>query len=194
MNHLIVYAHPHEGSFNNAILDTAVNALKSKGHEVSVRDLNKLGFNPVLSPADTAALREGNAPADIATEQEYLKKADVITFIYPIWWTGLPAILKGYVDRTFSYGFAYQYNAQGGVDKLFTGKKGVIINTHGTPGEIYDSIGMSNSLKQTSDGGIFEFCGIEVLEHFLFGGVTTVATDKDRKNMLVQVQEKFSSL
>ncbi|MNZ66093.1 Glutathione-regulated potassium-efflux system ancillary protein KefF [compost metagenome] len=194
MNHLIVYAHPHEGSFNNAILDTAVNALKSKGHEVSVRDLNKLGFNPVLSPADTAALREGNAPADIATEQEYLKKADVITFIYPIWWTGLPAILKGYVDRTFSYGFAYQYNAQGGVDKLFTGKKGVIINTHGTPGEIYDSIGMSNSLKQTSDGGIFEFCGIEVLEHFLFGGVTTVATDEDRKNMLVQVQEKFSSL
>lgn len=194
MNHLIVYAHPHEGSFNNAILDTAVNALKSKGHEVSVRDLNKLGFNPVLSPADTAALREGNAPADIATEQEYLKKAEVITFIYPIWWTGLPAILKGYVDRTFSYGFAYQYNAQGGVDKLFTGKKGVIINTHGTPGEIYDSIGMSNSLKQTSDGGIFEFCGIEVLEHFLFGGVTTVATDEDRKNMLVQVQEKFSSL
>lgn len=193
MNHLIVYAHPHEGSFNNAILDTAVGALKEKGHEVIVRDLYKLIFNPILSSADTAALREGNAPADIKAEQEYLAKADVITFIYPIWWTGLPAIIKGYVDRTFSYGFAYQYNSQGSIDKLFTGKKGVLINTYGTPGDMYESMGMNASLKQTSAGGIFDFCGIEVVEHFLFGGVTTVATDETRKEMLAQVEKKFSS-
>ncbi|MDR6878711.1 NAD(P)H-dependent oxidoreductase [Bacillus sp. 3255] len=194
MNHLIVYAHPHEGSFNSAILETAAGALKAKGHEVTVRDLNKLGFNPVLSPADTAALREGNAPTDIRTEQEYLAKADVITFIYPIWWTGLPAILKGYVDRTFSYGFAYQYNSEGGIDKLLTGKKGIMINTYGTPGEIYEAIGMNASLKQTSSAGIFEFCGIEVVEHLLFGGVTSVATDEDRKGMLAQVEQTFSAL
>lgn len=194
MNHLIVYAHPHEGSFNGAILDAAVRGLKASGQEVHVRDLYKLGFNPVLSTEDTAQMREGNVPADIKTEQEYLKNADVITFIYPIWWTGLPAILKGYVDRTFSYGFAYQYNAEGGIDKLFSGKKGILINTYGTPGDVYESIGMNASLKQTSDGGIFEFCGIEVIEHFLFGGVTTVASDADRKNMLAQVEEKFKSL
>lgn len=193
MNHLIVYAHPHEGSFNNAILDTAVNALKSKGHEVQVRDLNKLGFNPVLSSADTAALREGNPPADIKTEQEFLAKADCITFIYPIWWAGLPAIIKGYVDRTFSYGFAYQYNSEGGIDKLFAGKKGIIINTFGTPSDIYESIGMTNSLKQTSGSGIFEFCGVEVVEQFLFGGVTSVATDETRKEMLAQVEKRFAS-
>ncbi|MFC3799239.1 NAD(P)H-dependent oxidoreductase [Cohnella sp. GCM10012308] len=193
MNHLIIYAHPHEGSFNNAILDTTVNALKSKGHEVHVRDLYSLGFNPVLSPADTAALRAGNPPADIAAEQAFLAKADFITFIYPIWWTGLPAILKGYVDRTFSYGFAYQYNSEGGIDKLFSGKKGLLINTHGTPSEIYDSIGMSQSLKQTSGGGIFEFCGIEVVDQLLFGGVTST-TDETRKDMLAQVEKKFNSL
>ncbi|AIQ48487.1 NAD(P)H dehydrogenase [Paenibacillus sp. FSL R7-0273] len=194
MNHLIVYAHPHEGSFNHAILDTAVAALKEKGHEVHVRDLYKLGFNPVLSPADTAAMREGNTPADIAAEQEYLRNAEVITFVYPIWWTGLPAILKGYVDRTFSYGFAYQYNAEGGIDKLFTGKKAVIVNTHGTPGEVYEAIGMHNSLKMTSGGGIFEFCGVEVLEHLLFGGVGSGAGDKELNNMLAQVKAKFSAL
>ncbi|ACT03694.1 NAD(P)H-dependent oxidoreductase [Paenibacillus sp. JDR-2] len=193
MNHLIVYAHPHEESFNHAILDTAVNALKEGGHEVTVRDLNKLGFNPVLSPVDTAALREGNPPADIKTEQAFLEAADFITFIYPIWWTGLPAIIKGYVDRTFSYGFAYQYNSEGGIDKLFTGKKGILINTYGTPGEIYESIGMNNSLKQTSGSGIFEFTGIEVVEQFLFGGVSSV-TDEARKEMLAQVDKKFSSL
>jgi NAD(P)H dehydrogenase (quinone) len=193
MNHLIVYAHPHEGSFNSAILEAAVNALKTKGHEVVVRDLYKLGFNPVLSSADTAGLREGKAPADIQSEQEHLKKADFITFIYPIWWTGLPGIIKGYVDRTFSYGFAYQYNASGGIDKLFTGKKGIIINTYGTPADVYESIGMNEALRKTSDTGIFEFCGIEAVEHFLFGGVTSV-TDEDRKAMLARVTAKFSSL
>lgn len=194
MNHLIVYAHPKENSFNHAILDKAVTALKAKGHEVNVRDLYQLGFDPVLSNADTQALREGQAPADIKTEQDYLAKADTVTFIYPVWWTGLPAIIKGYVDRTFSYGFAYQYNSQGGIDKLFTGKKGIIINTYGTPGDIYEATGMNQSLKQTSDSGIFEFCGIKVVEHFLFGGVTTVATDETRKEMLAQVEKKFSTL
>ncbi|AEI43375.1 NAD(P)H-dependent oxidoreductase [Paenibacillus mucilaginosus] len=193
MNHLIVYAHPHKGSFNNAILDTAVAALKAKGHEICVRDLYKLNFHPVLSATDTAALREGRAPADIKQEQEHLAEADVITFIYPIWWTGLPAILKGYVDRTFSYGFAYQYNSEGGIDKLFTGKKGVIINTYGTPGDVYEATGMNEALKKTSGGGIFDFCGVEVVEHFLFGGVTTVATDETRKEMLARIHDKFSS-
>ncbi|MBB3112418.1 NAD(P)H dehydrogenase (quinone) [Paenibacillus phyllosphaerae] len=194
MNHLIVYAHPHEGSFNNAILDTAVQALQAGGHEVHVRDLNKLGFNPVLSPADTAALREGSPPEDIKAEQQYLANADFVTFIYPIWWSGLPAIIKGYVDRIFSYGFAYQYNNEGGIDKLLAGKQGIIINTYGTPSDIYEAIGMTNALKQTSGSGIFEFCGIEVVEQFLFGGVTTVATDDTRREMLAQVERKFSSL
>lgn len=194
MNHLVVYAHPHEGSFNKAILTTAVSALKANGHDVHVRDLNQLGFNPVLSPSDTDALRKGNPPADIKTEQEYLAKADYITFIYPIWWTGLPAILKGYVDRAFSYGFAYQYNSEGGIDQLFTGKKGLTVNTYGTPAEIYDSIGMTNSLKQTSGTGIFEFCGIEVVEQLLFGGVSSQTPEAVLKDMLVQVENRFGSL
>lgn len=59
--------------------------------------------------------------------------------------TGLPAILKGYVDRVFSYGFAYAYG-EAGIDKLLKGKKGLIINTHGTPKEIYDEMGMTAGL------------------------------------------------
>lgn len=194
MNVLVVYAHPNEGSFNEAILKTAVSALESKGHEVVVRDLYKLGFNPVLSTEDLGALREGRVPSDIAAEQEFITKADLITFIYPIWWTGLPAIIKGYVDRAFSYGFAYQYNEAGGIDKLLSGKKGVIINTHGSPGEYYDSIGMTNSLKQTSGTGIYEFVGIEVAEQLIFGGVNGYADEAVLKQYLAQVSDKLSSL
>ncbi|WP_138750950.1 NAD(P)H-dependent oxidoreductase [Paenibacillus sinopodophylli] len=194
MNHLIVFAHPHKGSFNHAILNAAVEALQANSHEVNVRDLNELGFNPVLSTEDTAAMREGNVPADIKTEQEFLINADVVTFIYPIWWTGLPAILKGYVDRVFSYGFAYQYNAEGGIDKLLSGKKGLIVNTYGSPFEYYESIGMNNSLKQTSGDGIFGFTGIEVVDQLLFGGVTSPDADAERQSILEQVKQTFTAL
>ncbi|MFC4101408.1 NAD(P)H-dependent oxidoreductase [Paenibacillus xanthanilyticus] len=193
MNALLVFAHPHEDSFNRAILNTASDALRANGHDVTVRDLYKLNFNPVLTGEDTSAMRAGRTPEDIRTEQEYVAKADVIAFIYPIWWTGLPAILKGYVDRSFSYGFAYQYNSEGGIDKLLAGKRGVIVNTYGTPEEVYESIGMTGSLKQTSGGGIFEFCGVEVAEHLLFGGVTSVSDDV-RKEMLARVDRAFRAL
>ncbi|MFC5652357.1 NAD(P)H-dependent oxidoreductase [Paenibacillus solisilvae] len=193
MNHLIVAAHPNPESFNHAILQTAVQALKAKGHEVVVRDLYALQFEPVLTLEDFSALRTGQIPSDIKAEQEYIASADVITFVYPIWWTGLPAILKGYVDRVFAYGFAYAYGKDGTIEKLLPGKKGLFINTHGTPGEIYDSNGMTDALKKTSDVGIFEFCGIEVVDHLLFGAVSQV-DDAARKEMLKQVEERVSSL
>lgn len=159
MKHLVVYAHPNPESLNHSILETAVHALKKNGHEVVVRDLYALDFQPVLKPEDTAAMKAGNTPNDIKTEQEFITDADVITFIYPIWWTGLPAILKGYVDRVFAFGFAYSAGEEG-IIKLLKGKKGFIINTHGTPNEVYDKVGMTAGLKVTSDIGIFDFTGI----------------------------------
>ncbi|MFC4306972.1 NAD(P)H-dependent oxidoreductase [Cohnella boryungensis] len=192
MNHLIVYAHPSSESFNHAVLDTTVSTLKEKGHQVTVRDLYTLGFQPVLKPEDTAALRAGQTPSDIKIEQEHIAQADAITFIYPIWWTGMPAILKGYIDRVFSYGFAYAYG-ETGIDKLLSGKKGLIINTHGTPKEIYDQIGMTEGLKVTSDIGILEFTGIEPVDHLLFGSVPSVGEEALKAN-LKQVQDKVASL
>jgi NAD(P)H dehydrogenase (quinone) len=191
MKHLIIYAHPHPESLNHAILDTTVNALKKNGQEVVVRDLYALNFQPVLKPEDTSAMKAGETPKDIKTEQEYITQADVITFIYPIWWTGLPAILKGYVDRVFSYGFAYAYGDTG-IVKMLSGKKGLIINTHGTPKEYYDEIGMTKGLKITSDTGIFEFVGIEPVDHLLFGSVGSL-DEEAYKGMLKKVEDTINS-
>ncbi len=189
MKHLIVYAHPNPESLNHAILDTAVNTLKKNGHEVVVRDLYKLDFQPVLKPEDTETMKAGKIPNDIKVEQEFISEADIITFIYPIWWTGLPAILKGYVDRVFAYGFAYASEEEG-IVKLLKGKKGLIINTHGTPNEVYDSIGMTAGLKVTSDIGIFDFTGIETVDHLLFGSIGYL--DKEAyKDMLRKVEDKI---
>lgn len=170
MKHLIVYAHSNVESLNHSILETTVRALEEQGHEVVVRDLYALGFNPVFTPEDSAAMRAGQTPVDIQTEQEYIRNADVITFIHPVWWTGLPAILKGYVDRVFAYGFAYASD-ENGIVQLLKGRQGLIISTHGTPKEVYDSIGMTDGLKITSDAGIFGFVGIESVGHLLFGSI-----------------------
>ncbi|RAI88234.1 NAD(P)H dehydrogenase (quinone) [Paenibacillus pabuli] len=191
MKHLIVYAHPHTDSLNHAILNTALETLEAQGHEVVVRDLYALGFQPVLSAADTASMRAGQTPQDIATEQQFVAEAEAITFIYPIWWAGLPAIMKGYIDRVFAYGFAYA-SGEAGIEKLLTGKKGLIINTHGTPSEIYDQIGMTASIKMTSDIGIFDFVGIEVIDHLLFGSIGYLET-KAYQSMLEQVKETVST-
>ncbi|MDE5052712.1 NAD(P)H-dependent oxidoreductase [Niallia taxi] len=188
MNHLVVYAHPNPESFNHAILETVVQSLQGKGHVVTVRDLYAIGLDPVLKFDG-----KGEVSQEVITEQEFISKADAVTFIYPIWWTGMPAILKGYIDRVYSYGFAYQYNAEGGIDKLLSGKKGLIINTHGTPKEIYDSIGMTEALIKTSTTGVFEFCGIESVGHLTFGSVPSV-DDTARKEMLEEIKNEVNSL
>ncbi|MFD6210302.1 NAD(P)H-dependent oxidoreductase [Peribacillus sp. NPDC060253] len=191
MKHLVVYAHPYPDSLNHSILETAVHALKKDSHDVVVRDLYALDFQPVLKPEDTAAMKAGKTPDDIKTEQEFITEADVITFIYPIWWTGLPAILKGYVDRVFAFGFAYSAGEEG-IIKLLKGKKGLIINTHGTPNEVYDKVGMTAGLKVTSDIGIFDFTGIEPVEHLLFGSIGYLDEDA-YKGMLKKVEDTINS-
>ena len=168
MKHLIIYAHPNPGSLNGQFKQIIADHLTNEGHEVVLRDLYHIGFNPVLSLEDVGGQMKGQVSEDVQREQAYIQWADSITFIHPIWWTGQPAIMKGYIDRVFSYGFAYRYDK--GVQKgLLTGKEAVIINTHGKSEEEYRAIGMDKALALTSDNGIYAYCGLEIKEHFFFG-------------------------
>ncbi|WP_194542707.1 NAD(P)H-dependent oxidoreductase [Paenibacillus sp. JZ16] len=183
MNHLIVYAHPRKVSFNHAILETTVRSLRQKGHEIIVRDLYAMEFQPVISSSEIL----GGVGEDIEQEQEYLKWADVITFIYPIWWTGLPAIVKGFIERVFTYGFAYRY-VNGEQKGLLKGKKAIIINTLGKSHAQYAASGMDKALILTSDKGIFEYCGMEVLHHVFFESVPS-SDEATRTTWLKQIEE-----
>lgn len=167
MKHLIIYSHPNSNSLNCCLKDELVAHLGDNNHEVIVRDLYALNFNPVLSLDDITGQQSGLVADDVMQEQEFITWADCITFIHPIWWTGLPAIMKGYIDRVFSYVFAYRYD-QGVQKGLLVGKKTVIINTHGKPKAEYDAIGMDKALQLTSDKGIYTYSGLEIIEHFFF--------------------------
>lgn len=167
MKNLVIYAHPNSASLNHFFQQTVVESLQESGQEVVVRDLNHIGFNPVFSLEDMNGQRIGQVANDVKIEQDFITWADRIIFIYPIWWTGMPAIMKGYIDRVFSYGFAYRYD-QGVQKGLLTGKQAIIINSHGKSNAEYEAIGMDKALALTSDTGIFTYSGLEIKQHFYF--------------------------
>lgn len=186
MNQLIVFAHPNPKSFGKGIVDAIQKASDSVGIATRVRDLYELGFDPILKASDFESFLSGQIPEDIKVEQEHISWADVVTFVFPVWWAGFPAVLKGYVDRVFSYGFAYEY-VDGVPNGLLKGKKALLFSTTGTPNEYYAASGMHNSMKQTSDEGIFGFSGLEVIDHVFFGAIPHT-DDETRKNYLIEVE------
>ncbi|TDO69990.1 NAD(P)H dehydrogenase (quinone) [Flavobacterium chryseum] len=191
MKNLIIYAHPNPASLNHFFKQTIVESLEKTGQEIVVRDLNEINFNPVLSLEDMHGQRIGQVGEDVKTEQGFISWADRIVFIYPIWWTGMPAIMKGYIDRVFSYGFAYRYD-QGIQKGLLTGKQTIIINSHGKSNAEYEAMGMDKALKLTSDTGIFTYSGLEIKQHLYFDQADRASVENISKweNQLISAFEE----
>ncbi|HLR36956.1 MAG TPA: NAD(P)H-dependent oxidoreductase [Chitinophagaceae bacterium] len=194
MNHLVIYAHPNKDSLNGELKETVINRLKTQGHDIIVRDLYQMNFNPVLSSNDIIGQLSGESSEDVIREQKFISRADTLTFIHPIWWTGLPAIMKGYIDRVFTYGFAYRYD-QGIQKGLLKGKQAVIINTQGKSHQEYQAIGMDQALKHTSETGIYAYCGLDIKEHFFFDQADKATAEdvKDWKKQVVAVYDRLYS-
>ena len=192
MNNLIIYCHPNPKSFNHALMETAKSALQEDGHPVHCRDLYALGFHPVLEASDFEMFQSGSVPEDIEIEQNEIRWANRLIVIHPIWWTGSPARMKGYIDRVFSIGFAYKYEAGEPVG-LLNGKEVLIVNTTGSPNEPYQKLGMHDSIRQTNDVGIFQFCGMRVVDHLFFGAVPQI-DDQMRRGYLKELEKRIKQL
>lgn len=187
MKYLIVYAHPNPKSFNHAIKEQVETTLKKQAKQYSVRDLYMVKWNPVLGGADLKVSEQEKIPEDIKKEQQYIKEADVFIFIHPIWWFGMPAVLKGYIDRVFSYGFAYEVGPEG-IKGLLPGKKVIILNTTGGPEENYLKYGFKDALTKVFRDGIYEFCAMKVVLHKFFYAVPTIS-DEARKKLLAEIDD-----
>jgi len=186
VNHLLIYSHPNPKSFNHAILETYAAALREAGHEVRIRDLYAESFDPVLPGEDLATMAEGKIPESVVEEQAHVAWADVLTFIYPLWWAGPPAIAKGYMDRVFSSGFAYSFGPEG-LQRLLGDKQVATIVTIGDTEENYRDRKFFESMDLLMDGITFDFSGIQPIWHKYFGSVPIV-TDEERKKMLEEVR------
>jgi NAD(P)H dehydrogenase (quinone) len=119
---LWIFAHPEQRSLNAALRDEGLRTLRELGHDVELSDLYAMGWNPVVDAEDFAhdprerlvvgaeskrAFVSGRLSDDVRAEQEKLERADAVIVQFPLWWYGMPAILKGWFDRVFVKGFAY---------------------------------------------------------------------------------------
>jgi NAD(P)H dehydrogenase (quinone) len=197
MNVFVVYAHPNPYSLNATLKDHALVALQRAGHEVRISDLYAMKWKAVAGADDfpdrdkslpleymTAsgeAYVSGTQANDIAAETEKLLWADAMIFQFPLWWFGLPAILKGWVDRVFAYKFAYGYKDAGNTyrygDGALAGKRALLSVTVGGPEVDYGPRGINGPLEHLlfpiTHGTLF-FPGIDVLPTFAVYGTARI--------------------
>src|SRR5689334_10540750 len=168
MRIFIVHAHPEPQSFNGAMTRTATEALTSAGHEVLVSDLYAMGFDPISDRRNFVTVHNPNYyrqqaeeahaaqvdgfAGDIKDEMGKLFWCDALILQFPLWWFGLPAILKGWVDRVFAYGFAYGYKSEGNRyrygDGGLKGKRAMLSVVVGGPAADYGPRGINGQIEQ----------------------------------------------
>ncbi|TRY71453.1 hypothetical protein DNTS_011726 [Danionella cerebrum] len=160
---LIVYAHQNKRSFNAAARDVAVQALSKQGYKVFVTDLYAANFkasataddikgdlqdpeNFVYNTEMMVAWKDGRLSDDIAEEQHKVQQADLIIFQFPLYWFGVPAILKGWIDRVLTQGFAF--SMQNMYDTgIFKNKKAIISLTTGGTESMYQPDGVHGDIN-----------------------------------------------
>ena len=186
MKHLIIYSHLNPSSFTKAIVDKVENVAKEKGDNVKIIDLYGDKFNPILEFPDIEYMFMGKeVPGDVKKYQEMVTWADHLTFVYPLWWAQMPAMLKGFIDRVFANGYAFSYG-ENGPEGLQTEKTAQLYICTGTPNEYYEKSGMLAAQKRVNDEGIFGFCGIKSQSAF-FGNVA-MGSDELRKGYLDSIK------
>ena len=211
MKVLIVYAHEEPNSFNAALKNTAIRTFEDGGHKVLVSDLYRMRFKAVADGEDFLERRDkhclkrqieeqtagelGTLAHDIMEEQRKLRECDLLMLQFPLWWFSLPAILKGWVDRVMSMGFAYgggQSYDTGGMK----GRKAMLSITTGGPDFMYSPPGRNGDIEQILfpiQHGILYFCGFEVLPpHIAFAPAH--ATKEQRVKMLEGFRQRLSTL
>lgn len=211
MKTLIVYANPEPTSFSAALKDLAQNTLAGLGHEVVVSDLYAENFNPVAGRHDfntvadagrfhyqqeqLKASQEQGFSDELVREQKRVADADLFIFVYPLWWGGMPAILKGWFDRVLAYGFAYA-DGKRFDSGFFKGRHGVVaLTTGGTPerfseGGVYGPI---DNLLYPHRRTMLEYLGLEVEPSFVAYASPRVS-QAEREKYLVDWSDQLTAL
>lgn len=212
MNILIVFAHPEPASFNAALKNVSVREFERMGHSVVVSDLYRMGWNPALGPADFEGERADADYLDLSREQEHafatdahsadvkaeqakVAAADLVLFHFPVWWFSMPAIVKGWVDRVFSRGFAYSTGRKY-ESGHFKGKRSMLCITTGTAGSLYEPNGIDGDLHHVLwpiHNGMLAYTGFTVLPPFAAWMPARVSAE-ERQAYLDAFAERLRSL
>mgnify|MGYP000983742311 CR=1 FL=1 len=165
MHATIVVSHPTRGSLTQAIARKVSEGLVAAcdRHSFEIVDLAAEGFDPRFTARDAAVLLREAAPSpEVLAEQARLDRSDALVLVYPVYWWSMPALMKGWIDRVFSNGWAYDDTGTGIVKKL--GRLPVhLIALGGADRRTYDRHGYAQAMKAQIEHGIFDYCGAPVL-------------------------------
>jgi NAD(P)H dehydrogenase (quinone) len=189
MKILVILGHPSEKSFNHAIAETAIKKLEINGHEVWFHDLYKENFDPIL---DEEEIPQNGIFADVIKRHcSELSDCDGIIVIHPNWWGQPPAVLKGWIDRVFRPGIAYEFRegdkGEGIPAGLLKAQSAIVFNTSNTCEERENLI-FKDPLEAIWKDCIFQLCGIHDFYRKMFRIVIT-STEEDRKKWLKEVDQ-----
>lgn len=193
MRTVIVFNHPYNESFCNALFEAVIKGLHKAYHQVDLIHLDKDGFNPAMSSADLKAFVNHTAvDPQVISYQERLRKANHLIFIFPVWWDIMPAVTKGFIDRVLSPGMAYDHHPRGfGLRPLLNNLKSItVITTMNKPKIMYWAI-VGNLIRKVMIRSVFNTMGYKNVSWISFTSVKRV-NHKKRIKWLTNLEKRFS--
>ncbi|SED14753.1 Putative NADPH-quinone reductase (modulator of drug activity B) [Tenacibaculum sp. MAR_2009_124] len=182
---LIINGHPDKDSFNHALANSYKKGLEKSNAITDQINLIDLDFDPILK---FGYRKRMELEPDLLNALEKIKNADHLVWVFPVWWCGYPAILKGFIDRTFLPGITFQpIKGKPFPKKLLKGKTARLIITSDTP-SWYDYLFMKRPTINQFKKGVLEFCGISPVK-VTFLSVIKDSSDNQRNKWLDKVFE-----
>lgn len=191
MRTLVVHCHPNPASFVAAAKDRVLSGLSASGHEVRLIDLYADGFRPELSRAEWSAHREPGVAPELGRDADDLRWAEALVLVYPTWWSGQPAMLKGWIDRVWACGVAWERPAGARRRRpLLTDLRRIaVVTTHGSSKWVNALEGESG--KRTAFRAIRAVCSPRTRTSWTAIYGLDRATEERRTAWLDSVEQRF---
>lgn len=182
-NIVVINGHPSKDSFCAAIASAYIDGASETGNKIEVINISELNFNPIL---ENGYQKRTELEPDLLVAWEKIKGANHIVIVMPVWWGGMPAGLKGFFDRLFLPGMAFQYKENSvWWDKLLVGKTAHIIATMDTPTWYYKIFYKNAGISQLKRN-ILQFCGIKPVKTTMISPIKN-STDEFRLKWLKRI-------
>ncbi|MDY7992357.1 NAD(P)H-dependent oxidoreductase [Paenibacillus polymyxa] len=187
---LVIQGNPAAGSYGEALAQSYVKGAKAAGAEVRLLQLSELDFNPNLLGGYRNKLP---LEPDLIQAQESIKWAEHLVFVFPIWWGSLPALMKGFIDRTFMPGFAFKYQKGKPLpDKLLKGRTARLITTMDGPHWYYRFFQGQPGHRMMKDSTL-HLCGVKPV-HSTAIDLMNKLSDQQRNDWLSKVEQLGRSM
>ncbi|NQU23222.1 MAG: NAD(P)H-dependent oxidoreductase [Candidatus Nealsonbacteria bacterium] len=184
MNLFVLIGHQKTGSFCHAIAATAIEVLRSAGHQVVYHDLYQEGFDPVLPHEEIP--KDAELDPVVRQHLDEVVAADGYIIVHPNWWGQPPAILKGWIDRVLRQGHCYEFGPEGVVG-LLQGRRALVLTTSNTPRDAELAL-FGDPLENLWKACVFNFCGIDDFLRRNFESII-LSTPEQREDWLAEVRQ-----